>query len=67
MSAVEGLEVDGEALSPSLEIIAKLTSILSELDSLGEGIAAIHVNSAIEVLRADQSKKAVGWRPFSQS
>jgi len=52
MSVVEGLEVDDEALSPSSQVIAKLSLILSELDALGEGIAAIHVNSAIEALRA---------------
>jgi hypothetical protein len=55
MSAVEGRVVDGESLSPSSEIIAKLSSILSELDFHGESIAAIHVNSAIEALQAGQS------------
>lgn len=53
MSVVEGLDADGDASSPSLEIITKLSSILSELDAHGEYIAAVHVNSAIESLKAD--------------
>lgn len=31
----------------------KLQEILSELDQLGESMAAIHVNSAIEILSAN--------------
>ncbi len=54
MSAIEDLGVDGEIQSPSVEIATKLRSILDELDRMGESMAAIHVNSAIEALQADQ-------------
>jgi hypothetical protein len=53
MSAIEDLGVGGEFQSPSVEIVSKLRTILDELDRLGEGMAGIHVSSAIEALQAD--------------
>lgn len=50
MPVIQDLEADVEFDSPLGEIASKLRTILDELDRLGESLAAIHVNNAIEAL-----------------
>lgn len=52
MTLIDGLDA-GASLAPTSEAIKlKLQEVLIELDQMGESLAAIHVNSAIEILSA---------------
>lgn len=53
---------NAQATSAEIEalqsVIEALTSALHELDKSGHSMASIHLNSAIEILRADEANLA---------